>query len=83
MGTAGAFYVKEVEKMKVRKLRKKLSNRLRYKVGINGDFIGTFSREDLKEYDELKVVNIWAHPYENHGVMICLDLNDGGESVNV
>lgn len=63
--------------MKVRKLRKKLSKRLRYKVGINGDFVGTFSREDLKQFDGLKVVNIWAHPFENHGVMICLDLEEG------
>ena len=62
--------------MKVKKLRKKLSKRLRYKVGINGDFVGTFSREDLKQFDRLKVYNIWAHPYENHGVMICLDLGD-------
>ena len=54
--------------MRVKKLRKKLSKRFLYKVGINGVFVGTFSREDLKQFDQLKVDNIWAHPYENHGL---------------
>lgn len=67
--------------MKVRKLRKILSKRLRYKVGINGDFVGTFSREDLKKFDRLKVVGIWALPFERGAIMICLDLVEGGGHV--
>lgn len=56
--------------MKVKKLRKVLSKGFSYKVGINGDYVGVYMREDLREFDDLKVESIWTTGNGN----ICLDL---------
>ena len=45
--------------MKVKKLRKVLSKGFYYKVGIDGDYVGAYMREDLREFEDLKVKSIW------------------------
>ena len=56
--------------MKVKKLRKVLSKRFSYKIGIDGDYVGKYMREDLREFDDLKVKCVWTLGTGD----ICLDL---------
>jgi len=56
--------------MKVKKLRKVLSKRFVYMIGIDGDYCGMHSPEDMRQFDNLKVKCIWSFGNGD----ICLDL---------
>lgn len=58
--------------MRVKKLRKILGDNIYYMVGINGDFVGNFTRERLKQFDDLYIISIWA--LNNMPGAVCLDL---------
>ena len=60
--------------MKLKNVRKILSSYTTYMVGINGDYIGNFTRKQLKQYDELEIITIWT--IKDRSGCICLDLID-------
>ena len=56
--------------MKVKKLRKVLSKRFVYRIGVDGDYCGRHSPEDMRQFDNLKVKSVWCFGNGD----ICLDL---------
>lgn len=60
--------------MRLKKVRKILGESITFLVGIDGDYVGTYTRDELKQFDDLTLISIWAlneRPGE-----ICLDLID-------
>ena len=60
--------------MRLKKVRKILGKSLNFMVGIDGDFVGTYTRDELKQFNDLELIAIWALN-ERPGA-ICLDLID-------
>ena len=60
--------------MRLKKVRKILGKSLIFMVGIDGDYAGNFNRKQLKEFDDLTIISIWA--LEDRPGVICLDLID-------
>ena len=58
--------------MRFKKVRKILSNNIYYLDGIDGDFMGNFTKEQLKKYNNLYIKCIWTIPEKPR--CICLDL---------
>lgn len=56
--------------MKVKKLRKVLSERFVYRIGVNGDYMGMYTQKDMQKFDDLKVKCVWTFGNGD----ICLDL---------
>lgn len=44
-------------------------------VGIDGDYVGNYTRDGLKQFNDLTLISIWA--LEERPGVICLDLING------
>lgn len=60
--------------MRLKKVRKILGKSLIFMVGVDGDYVGNYNRDGLKQFDDLKLISIWA--LEDRPGIICLDLID-------
>lgn len=60
--------------MKLKKVRKILGNNVIYMVGVDGDYVGNYTRKALKQYDDLQIVSIWC--IKDRAGCVCLDLID-------
>ena len=60
--------------MKLKKVRRILGDNVAYMVGIDGDYIGNYTRKGLKQYDDLQIISIWA--LKDRPGCVCLDLID-------
>lgn len=60
--------------MRLKKVRKILGKDLTFMVGIDGDYVGNYSRDRLKQFDDLTLISIWA--LNDRPGVICLDLID-------
>lgn len=54
------------------KIMRVLSDEAVYMVGVNGDYIGKYSKKQLKEFKGLYLISIWV--LEDRPGCICLDL---------
>lgn len=64
--------------MRLKKIRKILGEELTFMVGINGDYVGNYTRDKLKQFDDLTLISIWA--INDRPCVICLDLIDRGDN---
>lgn len=60
--------------MRLKKVRKILGRNLVFMVGIDGDYVGNYNRDGLKQFNELTIISIWA--LDDRPRVICLDLID-------
>lgn len=58
--------------MRLKKVRKILGESLTFMVGIDGDYVGNYCQDELKQFNDFTLIGIWALN-ERPGV-ICLDL---------
>lgn len=58
--------------MRLKKIKKILGDNIYYMVGINGDYVGNYSWSQLKQFDDLYIISIWA--LRDRPGAVCLDL---------
>ena len=58
--------------MKFKKIRKILGNHIYYMVGVDGDYVGNYTRDQLKQFNKLYIKSIWA--LTDRSGCVCLDL---------
>ena len=58
--------------MRLKKIKKILGDNIYYMVGVNGDYVGHYSWSQLKQFDDLYIISIWA--LRDRPGAVCLDL---------
>ena len=61
--------------MRLKKVRKILGKSLTFMVGIDGDYVGNYTRDGLKQFNDLTLISIWA--LKDRPGVLCLDLING------